>query len=366
MATAPLSSLLHPDVIERLVQLKEFAVCPRWSKAVGAPAKALAWLAHCETVLVLTAAGEVLSLGMADGRVAWESAPGNEALCMSVCPTAPLVAIGYPNGKLCLRDAATGELVSEKSLGVREVEQVSWSPNGQLLAASSGDTLYVLDSIGQVLAHHQESEAAIETLCWRPDSGALAMAGALIIRLFPIPARLRQLVPFQTLPESDPLLNLAWSPTGHHLATSRLGGCLSSWQMSSWLLPKTLRHRQGFGHGGMGRNLSWHHQGGWIATDQGANIGIWRNNAPGVMKHPRWLLSHQYSVQQVAFQRRGDVLASTDAGGVLSFWNPLLQSTPLLEQRLDSVVTALSWVATDSCLAVGTASGQVLMLDITH
>ena len=367
MATFPLSWLLRPEALSQLTQLREFSTARRWATELDEATTAAAWLPDHQAVVVLTTTGQLVCLGAGDGRPTWSVAAANAgAACLAVCPVAPLVATGHADGKLCLRDATTGNPVHEQLLGPHPVANVSWAPNGQLLAASCGPDLHVLDHTGQPLARYHGPGTNVAALCWRPDSGALAATSGPVVQLFPVPLGLRQLVPYQTLTEDAPLLAAAWSPTGHHLVVGLAAGCLSSWQMSHWLLPKPLRRRQGqvIESAEPMNRLSWHHAGGWLATAHGSGAAIWRNAAIGLLQRPKCLLQHPSPVQQVAFQHQGDILATADSGGTIALWDPLEQSTPLLTHSLGSAISALSWTPDDQSLAVGTATGRVVVLDI--
>ena len=367
MATFPLSWLLRPDVLTQLTELRETTTARRWTTELGEETTAAAWLPDHQAVVLLTATGQLVCLSAVDGQPTWNTAaPSDGAACLGVCPTAPLVATGHVDGKLCLRDATTGKPVREHLLGPHPVACLGWAPNGQLLAASCGPDLHVLDNTGQPLAHYHGSGTNVAALCWRPDSGALAVTSGPVVQLFPVPSRLRELVPYQTLTEDAPLLAVAWSPTGHHLVAGLPAGCLSSWQMSHWLLPKPLRRRQGQVSGSeepMNR-LSWHHEGGWLASAHGSGVAIWRNAAIGLLQRPKCQLPHPSPVQQVAFQHQGNILATTVADGTLTLWSPLEQSTPLLTHLLGSGISALSWAPNDQFLAVSTSSGRVVVLSV--
>lgn len=364
MATILLASLPQPRLRAQPEQpAAARGTTLRWATELGEAVQTVAWLPDHSAVLALTAAGRVMRLCAADGQPAWgATAPSEGALCLSLCPTAPVVATGHLDGTLRLRNATTGKTVSVQCLSPVWVERVSWSPDGQRLAAVCGRTLHLLNGLGQVLASYHGHQAAIETVCWRADSGALATTSAATVRLFSAGAGPAALLPYQIMSSGQPVLALAWSSTGRQLVAGLPAGRLHSWQ-----LPGVIgAGRPLLGRAGPVRALSWHANGQRLAAAHGPDVSVWEAASDGLQRHPTRLTHHTHSVQHTAFQHRGNLLATADAGGTLAFWAPFLQVPSIGEQRLGSGITALQWMHNDCCLAVGTTQGRVAVLSIIN
>ena len=151
----------------------------RWNTDLGPAVRAVAWLPDHSAVLGLTIAGQLVRLNAADGSPAWDAGPSaGGALCLGVCPTAPIVATGHLDGSLRLRNAHTGKIVAQHRLGRAWVEHLSWSPDGRLLAAACGADLHLLDEVGQPHGVFRPAAAGITALHWMANSCCLAVGTA--------------------------------------------------------------------------------------------------------------------------------------------------------------------------------------------
>lgn len=336
----------------------------RWTAEVGHDVRTVAWLPDHSAVLVLTGAGHLVRLGAADGRPTWREAEcGGGILCCSVCPTAPIVATGHLDGYLRLRNAHTGKIMSQQHLGTAWVEHVCWSPNGRWLAAAGGRALHLLDAVGRPLSSYGGAEQCVGHLSWRPDSGALAVGSGATVRLLEVPGGAGGAIGPSHIftPGQGPLLALAWNPTGREVAARLPNGRLVSWQLPNG----TTAERVLPGRPGPVRALSWHGSGRWLATAHGPDLSLWEQTATGLHNQPKRLPHHALPVRQLAFQHRGPMLASADAGGTLALWNLPHQAAPVGHYALGSPVTALDWMANDCCLVAGTAGGRVALLSVS-
>ena len=339
----------------------QFAATLRWQIEVGEEVRTVAWLPDHSAVLVLTGSGRVVQLRAADGQPMWgHTAPGDGAVCLSVCPSAPLVATGHLNGKLRLRTAATGKLVSEQQLGPSWVDCVAWSPNGQLLAATSGRVLHLLDATGQPLACYQGHDMGIDAICWRTDSGAFATASGNTARLFTMPTASVPLEPNHVLILSGtrPLTALQWCSTGQLLVASLTKGQLGCWHLPSG---KSVSRRV-IGRLGAMQALSWQGDGRRLALTYGSGISLWEFTAASLSRMPMLLTHHTRPIQQLVFQHQGHLLASADTGGTLALWNPPQQATPCSVHTVGSAIISLDWMTNDCCLALGTVEGRVAVI----
>ncbi|MCC2548191.1 WD40 repeat domain-containing protein [Hymenobacter sp. BT175] len=329
----------------------------RWSTELGYAVREVAWLADHSAVLALTEAGQLVCLSAADGRPSWSETGGN--MCLSASPGAPIVATGHLDGILRLRNAHTGKAVAQQRLGKTWIEHVSWSPDGHWLAAVAGPTLFLLDEVGRLIGSCDSQSAGIAGLSWRADSGAVALATRSGVQVVPVPGSVAT-TPEPSLPLSGglALAAVAWSPTGRHLAAGCSGGGLVSWLLLSGA------ERKAGSQVKTGRTLSWHHAGSRLAAPLGSDIGIWEVAAAGVRDSPKRLAYHPVDVEYAVFQHRGDLLASADAAGTLALWNPVPCTLPLGVYPFGSGITALTWMANDCCLALGTRGGRVAVLSI--
>ena len=334
----------------------------RWAGELGESIQAVAWLPDHSAVLALTAAGRVVRLQAADGQPTWgHEAPGNGAVCLGVCPCGALAATGHLDGTLRLRQTATGNSLNTVVLGPAWVEHVRWSPDGQWLAASSGRVLHLLDGTGRLLGSYAHPHT-LDSLSWQPDSRGLAVVSGALVQLWALKSEAPALEPGLAPTSGLPVSALAWAPDGRDLATGLPKGRVSVWQLPAGRIAS---RRRVVGRLAPVQTLSWHGNGRWLAAAHGPNVAVWAAEAAGLRPVPQLLTDHSLPVRQVAFQPHGSLLVSADAGGTLALWQPAREAAPLLGRHpLGSAATALHWMANGCCLAVGTASGRLVVFSV--
>lgn len=109
-------------------------------------------------------------------------------------------------------------------------------------------------------------------------------------------------------------------------------------------------------------HLTWHHSSRYMAVGNLGEITVWDFSGRGPQgSRPRQMEGHDRHISALAFQHRGDVLASADADGRLVLWDGTARRARPLD-RLDdlgSAVSCLAWSPDDRHLMVATAAGRV-------
>jgi WD40 repeat protein len=308
-------------------------------------------------VLALTTGGRLVQLQAAHGQPGWgHEAPGTGAVCLAVCPCGAVAATGHLDGRLRLRQTTTGQLLCAVALGPGWVEHVSWSPDGQWLAASSGRQLHLLDGTGRRLGSYPHP-GVLDALCWQPDSEGLAAGSGSTVQLWSLTTA-GTLAAGSSLTADEPISALAWAPAGGHLALGLPKGRVGGWRVP---VGRLLPERRTAGCRPPVTGLSWHPGGQWLATAQGPDVAVWTVGGRGLQPRPTLLGGHHQPVVALAWQPHGHRLASVDAGGQLALWQPGMSSAPLATWALGSTATTLHWMGSGNGLAMGTAAGQVLV-----
>jgi WD40 repeat protein len=159
------------------------------------------------------------------------------------------------------------------------VDHLAWSPDGSLLATSSGN---FQASYGVVRLWHADGSLAYELkghtgsvagLAWSPDGKILASASLdKTIRLWSAQGKLLKILH----PNTGQVFAVAWSPDGKTLASGSLAGFLNPivqlWDRQGWTLQHTLKTSFS---GGKFYNLAWSPDGKYLvggATD----YKLWR------------------------------------------------------------------------------------------
>jgi len=137
--------------------------------------RALWWLPSGE-IIGSTNAGQVsfFTHGQRKAVRSFQPNPAHKAVnSLAVQPGSGLLAAGYDDGTIVLIDPTTAKQVRELAKG-RQIGTISWSPNGQLLAASSvAFDLRLLDLQGSVVAH-EDIGYDVNGTAWSPDGKLLA------------------------------------------------------------------------------------------------------------------------------------------------------------------------------------------------
>ena len=110
------------------------------------------------------------------------------------------------------------------------------------------------------------------------------------------------------------------------------------------------------------RELSWDHQSRFLATGGGPTPCVWDCSGKGPTgTEPIQLDAHKDNVSALVFQHRGAWLASGGEDGLVAIWQPGKQEGAAALAKHADPVSQLLWSADDQMLAVGTASGGVLI-----
>jgi WD40 repeat protein len=115
------------------------------------------------------------------------------------------------------------------------------------------------------------------------------------------------------------------------------------------------------------RQLSWRHDSRLLATGGGDEVTLWNFAGRGPAgRKPLVLAAHADLVAWLSFAPRSKRLASAAGDGLVLLWLPGESSQPLAAVELDGPATCGAWSADGQRLAVGSASGQIVVLDANH
>jgi len=163
---------------------------------------------------------------------------GHQGLIWSVdaSPDGQYVASGDAVGEIRICEIATGRLVKSLRDSEAEVNSICFSPDGRWLAAgySHPDKTIRVWSVGnwQPVATLTQHDGSVYGLAWSPDSQRLASAGRgdRTACIWNMASRSLE----RSLPHSDELLAVDWSPDGKLLATAESAKGIRLWDTKSW------------------------------------------------------------------------------------------------------------------------------------
>lgn len=331
----------------------------RWEATIGEHVIALRWSPDRAWLAAAAVGGPITIFEQATGKVAQTLAGhGFGTTAISWHPTEKgILASSGQDGHVRIWNIQ-GD-TSEKPLawkaGTSWVERVAWSPDGRFLAAAAGRFLHLWDRQGQPVRQYPAHPNTISDLQWQPGKNILATSTYGYVQLWS-PEKDQPLQSFQW---KGSTLVLAWSPDGKYLATGD-----QDCTVHFWIVAKA-EDLQMSGYATKVRELSWDCTSRFLVTGGGSIPCVWDCSGKGPAgTKPLMFEAHEHPVSAVAFQTKGPLLATADSAGHLALWHPGKFKKALTERNFDGGITQLAWSAEDQYLAIGTETGQVLVLSL--
>lgn len=213
-----------------------------------------------------------------------------------------------------LVDAATGEPRPLAVEGFKEVVEVTFSPDGRLLATGHWDgTVALRDAhTAQVIATLGRHKECVRDLAFSPDGRTLAScADEPAVWLGDVAARKQRAV---LRAQEGYLTSLSFSPDGATLAGSGSDGSATLWDVASQKVKAVLR-----GHQAPVRAVAFAPDGKTLAT--GATDRVIKIWDVAEAREIATLLGHTDHVEAVAYSPDGRRLASAGLDGRVRLWD---------------------------------------------
>lgn len=264
-----------------------------------------------------------------------------------------LLVTGGQDGTVALWDVTSGALVRRVPSG-GWVTRVAWKPGEDLFAVATGRALQLRDADGAVVRTFEEHPSTVSDLAFGPGGREIATAAYNGVLRF---SAVRE-KPVQRLEWKGSSLALAWSPNGKYIATGDQDATVHFFYVGSG------KNSMMSGYPFKVLELSWEARSRYLATGGGPEVIVWDCKGRGPEgSSPIVLPGHEEKVTAVAYQRRGPLLASGGADGVVALWDPSRSERVLGVATVGDPVTALAWSPDDAFLAAGTEGGEVVVLE---
>jgi WD40 repeat protein len=157
----------------------------------------------------------------------------------------------------------------------------------------------------------------------------------------------------------DPILNMAFSPSGKWLMTGNQDCSVHVWNTDNG----GEMHMRGFAS--KVRQLSWHRGSRWLATGGGNSIAVWDCSGKGPEGRTPLLLEwHPDQISALHYQPEGDWLASGDREGSIAVWSPTQRQNQISRAKISSGVTRVAWSPDGKWLAATGEGGEVQVLAV--
>jgi WD40 repeat protein len=327
-----------------------------WEAAIDGHVVSLAWSNALGLLAAASADGPIALFDAKTGRVrANFSGHGFGTSCVAWTADGQHLASGGQDGKIRLWNPATGEQIKEMPAGAAWVERLAWCPTAEILASAAGKKLRLWDNNGEMLREYPDHPSTIADIAWKPDEMILASTGYGKLFLWSP----EQSAALRDFTWQGSMLVLAWSPNGEYIAA---GG--QDCSVHFWLM-KTGEDLQMTGYPRKVREIAWDSTSRYLATG-GADIScVWDCSGDGPAgTEPIQLEAHKDFVACLAYQHRGEFLASGGEDGLVALWRPSQQRGAISLAKHAGPVSQLAWSADDQRLAVGTANGAVVMYGV--
>ena len=208
-----------------------------------------------------------------------------------------------------------------------EINQIIWSPNGQMLASQSNDRTIVVWDADAEQQYQTLKGSSNESVSWSPDGQMVALGSIFNLSIWDIKTGVSRRM-FKTAPG---IHCVAWSPDGSLLASDFKDNTVRLWNVETGQLFQRL-----IGHSDIIRSLAWSPNGHLLAS--GANdhkILLW-NAASGELHNI--LTGHSNLVTCVAWSPDGSLLASSSTDNTIRLWDPKIgQEKGILEGHTNAI-----------------------------
>lgn len=341
-------------------QLRSIAF--NWHARLGDFITGAAWSPTGDRLAVASVSGQVAIYDAAQGKTIhlFEEAHADGCDALAWRPDGAALATAGRDGKWKLWDAKDGKILVEHEAGALWAEHLAWSSNpvdgsGHLLALGAGNKATLWTETGASFGKPIAFPRTVADVAWILDGKTLAVATSTAISLRdPLTGEEERV-----FTAKDPILNMAFSPSGKWLMTGNQDASVHVWNADSG----AEMHMRGYAS--KVRQLAWHRGSRWLAAGGGDVVSVWDCSGPGPSgRTPTLLEWHHDLISALHYQPKGDWLASGARDGGVAIWTPTQRQNLISGAKISSGVTRVAWSPDGKLLAATGEEGEVQILSV--
>jgi WD40 repeat protein len=322
----------------------------------------LAWSPTGDRLAAASVSGQVAIYDAAQGRAIhlFEQAHADGCDALAWRPDGKALATAGRDGKWKLWDATDGKILTEHEAGAMWAEHLAWSSKpigerGHLLALGAGNKVTLWSEKGATVGEPMKVAKTISEIAWIMGGTTLAIATSTEV----IVRDALDNTDERVFKSRDPILNMAFSPSGKWLMTGNQDCSVHVWNTDNG----GEMHMRGFA--AKVRQLAWHRGSRWLATGGGPSIAVWDCSGRGPEGRTPLLLEwHSDQISALHYQPDGDWLASGARDGSIAIWSPTQRQNQISRAKIASGVTRVAWSPDGKLLAAIGECGEVQVLAV--
>ncbi len=322
----------------------------------------VAWSPDGARVAAGSVSGQVAIYDTAKGQAIHllEQAHADGCDALAWRPDGKALATAGRDGTWKLWDTVEGKVIAEHEAGALWAEHLAWSGRpigslGHLLALGAGTKVTLWNEQGAATGVSISLPRTVAEVNWILGGGTLAVAHSTGVSLRDPLTGAEERV----FHSRDPILNMAFSPSGKWLMTGNQDCSVHVWNTDNG----GEMHMRGYA--AKVRQLAWHRGSRWLAAGGGPAVSVWDCSGRGPEgRTPTILEWHTDQVSALHYQPEGDWLASGARDGSLAVWAPTQRQNQISGAKIPSGVTRVAWAPDGKLLAVTGEGGEVQVVAV--